>query len=91
MDLVLCSEKAADTIGNLQGVIAGLERDKKAMAKSLDGVREMYSVEMTNLRIQTKTEAVLEQHHIVESLTHDLVQTEKELESLKAEFKSDKL
>ena len=88
MDLVLCSEKAADTIGNLQGVIAGLERDKKAMAKSLDGVREMYSVEMTNLRIQTKTEAVLEQHHIVESLAQDLVQTEKELESLKSDFAS---
>ena len=88
MDLVLCSEKAADTIGNLQGVIAGLERDKKSMAKSLDGVREMYSVEMTNLRIQTKTEAVLEQHHIVEALTQDLVQTEKELESLKSDFAS---
>ena len=71
-DLVLCSEKAADTIGNLQGIITRLERERDLMTKSLHEVKELYSVEMTKLRIQSRTEAMLEQQHVVDALNRDL-------------------
>ncbi|WZN60772.1 hypothetical protein HKI87_03g23060 [Chloropicon roscoffensis] len=85
-DLVLCSEKAADTIGNLQGIITRLERERDLMTKSLHEVKELYSVEMTKLRIQSRTEAMLEQQHVVDALNRDIESTETELEELKGEL-----
>ena len=50
------------------------------------GSKELYSVEMTKLRIQSRTEAMLEQQHVVDALNRDIEGTETELEELKGEL-----
>ena len=88
MDLVMCSEKAADTIVNLQNLISKLEREKKSMVVSLDNVKEMYSAEMSRLRIQTKKEAMLEQQHTISALSKEIEGMEKELKDFQVEISS---
>ncbi|UPQ98897.1 hypothetical protein HOP50_03g22030 [Chloropicon primus] len=45
-------------------------------------------VEMTRLRIQTKTEAMREQQHVVGALNASISETEQELEDMKGELKA---